>query len=176
LLYLKVSIISYLNNLQERLNLAQFSNQFKVEIKRVKPIYTSSGFLNDNDFSDFITKVDMQIGNTSYEDLIIGATHISTFSDFEPFSLSLSMIDFRDSEVLKFLTKDNNNKDILPKDGTYLLPYDYYFNIKVFNFSGTLLFNFNMAIDGQIAISYETSATADLLAIDVKFKVIERSF
>ena len=61
----------------------------------------------------------------------IGTAHTTTFDSVETDSLSLEFEEDISDEVYKFIYYKDDNTPILPQNGTYLLPYDWYFTMSI---------------------------------------------
>jgi len=112
----------------------QKQNQFLVKIEMIKPIHKMQIV------SEVFKSISVTFGGLQSEPIQIGSANINTFTNQSSYK-----IDFVAHEIYEALISSSvvdkdlyeyffmqNGKDIIPKDGTFLLAKDWYFNIEVY--------------------------------------------
>lgn len=105
----------------------QDSTMFVLDIQRINPTYD---FIKAKNISLMAKSVEVTSNGYSYERIGIGSSFENIIDEIQQGNISISFHEFKQGYVMDFLTK-YDGEDIIPKDGTVLLPYDYYFKIKV---------------------------------------------
>ena len=169
---------------QYLLEYANRSNQFGIFINRVEPKYD---FLKAVSISSMVQGVSFINDSLQYEEVQMGSSYINIVQELQSGEIALTLTENQDAEVFKFLTLKEDGSSIIPKDGTFLLPYEYYFQISIvhhFNRVDNLLLNVLSGgdlsplkvlasgfykLDGNLEYSYEAGEDK-IQAIQAKFK------
>jgi len=175
---LETGIYSYL------LENANRANQFGIIISRVEPKFSITESLA---ISKLVQNISFINDGYQYEEIKIGSAYMNVVQELQSGEIAVTFTEGQNAEVLKFLTKKEDGSNILPSDGTYLLPYEYYFKIDVvhhFNRIDNLLLNVLRGgdlspltilasglykLDGNLEYGYEVGEE-QLQMIQAKFK------
>ncbi len=155
----------------ENIRKSLLGSGYSAKIIRQAPKYKpQEGTISVDTLQDFIVKSDISLGGVGHESTPIGSSTISTIGQVAPLEVELTFIEVEGYSFVDFLQK-NNGIPILPKDGTYLLPYEYYFNIEVKDYKGTILIKTDFELNGGISIAHSAEAN-ELLLMSAKFTPI----
>ena len=147
----------------------QYANLFKATISRINP---SIEFIDDK----HIVGVSISYEGIETEEIKIGSSYINVITGISSSGVSLTFEETRDEAVKKFLLMDDE-KPIIPKDGTYLLAEDFYFEIEVMSVplagdeSENFLIRGDFILDGQLEKSLQTGE-ASFLTTTATFKAM----
>jgi len=118
---------NHLDKLNSEFDKIQWSDQFEVVITRANP-KTSVKIEPVS-----VVKASLKYGGFSYEFNKIGTSGFISVADTEGSSVNLDFYEKSNNEVFKFLNLTESGEKILPSDGTFLLPYDWYYNIDIYS-------------------------------------------
>ena len=106
---------------------------FNISVERIAPI---KGLLYDSlaigEFlSMFAKSCSLTYSFLGLDKMKVGATNLKHFSNKENGELSITFYNPAEKLAEGYFLKDATGEDIIPKDGSTLLPFDYYFEIKL---------------------------------------------
>ena len=106
---------------------------FNISIERIAPV---KGLLYDSlgvgEFlSMFAKSCSLTYPFLGVDKMKVGATELKHFSNKESGELSVTFYNPSEKLAEGYFLKDATGEDIIPKDGSTLLPFDYYFEIKL---------------------------------------------
>jgi len=113
----------------------QRNNQYSIDISMEAPV--SKPFLEEV----FFKSISITFEGFENEPVELGSGNIHTFSGRTPLKIDMVLHEMFDYNVNDSDKKErdlysyffmNNGEPILPKDGTFLLPYEYYFSIDIY--------------------------------------------
>ncbi|SFV56108.1 hypothetical protein MNB_SUP05-5-910 [hydrothermal vent metagenome] len=127
---------------------AQWQDQFKMVIMREQPDSLS---LNPLLIKSFTLQYDGFTVDTSK----VGSAYVNQITGIEPLSISVVFREQTSNEITNFLINKKDGTPIMPRDGTYLLPYEYYFSISAYMLDGSwkpkLLVSGEFLIEGTLS-------------------------
>lgn len=134
---------------------AQWTDQFLVEVYMMKPEPRKK--LDSNLINSFSLTYD----GLDAENLPFGSGSINIFGDMTPLKLDIVFEEEATWENLyKYFFLDNTYEPIIPRDGTYLLPKDWYFEITVHSMDASWkykqLYKNDFIIDGGLQKDFNT--------------------
>lgn len=153
---------------QEIIKNTQWADQFLISIEREEPDY---------DFLDpiHIKSYSLMYNGTVVDISKVGSGYVNQITGNEPLSIAVVFREQSSDEITNFLLNRDDGTPILPNDGTYLLPKDYFFNINAFmldsNWKPKLLVRGEFLYSGQITKDFTTDG-AGMLEIAAEFKPI----
>lgn len=144
---------------------AKFLNQYGIEISRVAPSFDNSKAI---DISKMVKRVSIVHDHLAPEEIQIGSAYLNLLLNRQVGELSVSFIEDKKANVHKFL-KMHGGEDIIPTNGTYLLPYEYYFNIKIIHYKdGVNLLSDDYILTANFSHEYQAG--------EAEFQQIEATF
>lgn len=107
---------------------------YNVKIERIKPI---KGLLGDslavgNFLSMWVKSVNLALPYMGRENVKTGAKKVSHFTNEESGELEIEFYNPSEALAEYYFLKDKDGNNIQPKDGTVLLPLEYYFKVEVY--------------------------------------------
>lgn len=174
---IELSVMSFL------LDNANRANQFAIIINRVEPRFD---MIKSLAVSKLVQSVSFIADGMQYEEVQLGSAYMNVAQELQSGEISVTFTEGQNKEVFELLTQ-HEGKNILPSDGTYLLPYEYYFSIDIvhhFNTVDNMLLNVltsgdfnpieviasgNFVLDGNLEYGYE-AGDEQLQMIQAKFK------
>ena len=118
----------------------QRDNQYSIDISMEAPI--SKPFLEEV----FFKSISITFEGFENEPVELGSGNINSFAGITPLKIDMVLHEMFDYNVNDSDKKErdlysyffmNGKKPILPKDGTFLLPYEYYFSIDIYAVSNS---------------------------------------
>ena len=148
---------------------AQWQDQFIFEIVRESP---STGIIiNPED----VISCSINYDGINSEPLLAGSSIINLISGVESLSVSVVFRDSADNKIIKFLKLRDDGKSIMPRDGTFLLPYQYYFYLRIKQLNSkweeTPLLRGEFLLDGQSVKDFVTDG-GEMMGVSAEFKPI----
>jgi len=143
---------------------AKMVNEYKIFISREAPSYSMKA---SEKISKMIKSVSLVHDVVASEETIIGSAYLNLLIQRQSGEITIGFTEDDDSNVLKFLTK-NGGEPIYPTDGTFLLPYDYYFRIKLTHHKETVLIEKDFVLSSNFPHTYQTG--------EPEFQMIEATF
>ena len=149
-------------------NKAQWQDQFMLEITRESPDFKELDPLHVKSYT-------FQYDGVIVDTTKIGSGYINQINGVEPLSISVVFRESVSDDITNFLLKKDNGDFITPRDGTYLLPYEYYFNISAYSLDAEwnpkLLVSGEFLFSGQVTRDF-ISEGGNMQEITAEFKPI----
>jgi len=145
----------HIKEAQDAKSHAQWTDQFLVEVAMIMP--EPKNMLNQHLISSFSITYD----GLDTENLPFGSGSINIFGDMTPLKLDIVFEEEATWENLyKYFFLDNTYEPIIPRDGTYLLPKDWYFEISIYSMDASWkykqLYTNDFIIDGGLQKDFNT--------------------
>lgn len=150
----KEAFLKHIKDAQVTKSHAQWSDQFWVEVMRIEPFNTI--ILNPHLVSSFSITYD----GLEAEHIPMGSGSMYVFGDMTPLKLDIVFEEEATWDDLYNYFFISDNKPIIPSDGTYLLPKDWYFEIQVYavdsGWHKKSIYHNNFIIDGSMQKDFNT--------------------
>jgi len=154
---------------------SKVANQYNITISRIAPFYPIHKSLI---ISQMVKRVSIVHDAIGEEEILLGSAYLNLLLNQQVGEITISFVEDKDASVLDFLKKDNGN-DIFPTDGTFLLPYDYYFRIEITHYKSslptpkhTILLEGDYILSNNFPHEYQ-AGEEELQMVDATFKPIK---
>lgn len=146
---------------------SQHSNNYDVIFSREAP-YTREVITHR------ISQISVSGDSVELEEIKVGSAYFNVIRNVSSPEISITFIESHELIVDNILTKDDDGKRILPTDGTFLLPDDYYFSIEIralpkYGDESVLVLRGEIVLEGQVQKEFETE-TEQFQKVSATFK------
>ena len=122
----KKAYLDHIKNAQSVKSHAQWSDQFWVEVTMITP--TKKEMIDPHEIESF----SITYNGLEAENVPMGSGYMNIFGNMSPLKLDVVFEERAKYENLyRYFFTDDKNSEIIPSDGTYLLPNEWKFEIKI---------------------------------------------